>query len=107
MPMKPPVFRPSHAPPPAERRTRYDRDRGSASARGYDRDWERLRDAHLTANPLCVVCEAAGRLTAASVVDHIQSIRDRPDLRLDPANLRSMCKPHHDSRTATEQRGTR
>lgn len=102
MPSRPPQHRPR-----AGKRTApqiYDRWRGSAASRGYDRTWRRLREAHLDAHPLCVDCERAGQVTAATEVDHIIRIEVRPDLRLDPENLQSLCKPHHSAKTATEQR---
>lgn len=39
----------------------------------------------------------------ATVVDHIMSISERPDLRLEWSNLRAMSKRCHDRRTAREQ----
>lgn len=85
-----------------ERREK-DRRRGSPASRGYDAEWRRTRAAFLQRYPLCLFCEEAGRVTAAQVVDHIISIVDRPDLRLVWSNLRSLCKPCHDRRTAREQ----
>lgn len=49
------------------------------------------------------MCEAEGRLVPATVVDHIHPIQQRPELRLVTQNLRSLCKRHHDQRTAREQ----
>ncbi|QBX37232.1 MULTISPECIES: AAA family ATPase [unclassified Brevundimonas] len=80
-----------------------DSRRGSAASRGYDADWRRLRAALLQANPLCLFCEEAGIVEAATVADHIISIEDRPDLRLVWSNLRPLCKPCHDRRTARDQ----
>ena len=80
-----------------------DARRGSASSRGYDADWRRLRAAFLMKHPLCLFCEEAGRVTEATVVDHIISFVDRPELRLAWANLRSLCKDCHDRRTARDQ----
>lgn len=86
-------------------RRELDRERGSAASRGYDRTWQRLRASVLNEDPLCHFCLAEGRTTAATVVDHIERIRDRPDLRLVRSNLRPLCKPHHDAHTArTEAR---
>jgi 5-methylcytosine-specific restriction protein A len=101
MPTRPPL----HRPPGAERRPaeHYDRFRGSAASRGYDRAWRKVRLAYLNEHPLCVECLAQGLLVAAEEVDHIATIEDRPDLRLDPTNLRSLCKPHHSARTARDQ----
>jgi 5-methylcytosine-specific restriction protein A len=47
------------------------------------------------------MCEREGRLTAATVVDHITPHRSDPKLFWDPANHQAICKPHHDS---TKQR---
>jgi 5-methylcytosine-specific restriction protein A len=68
--------------------------------RDYDAAWRELRRRHLDRNPTC--CEP-GCNQVATEVDHIYSIRDRPDLRLAAFNLRSYCKPHHSARTAREQ----
>lgn len=77
-----------------------DKARGNASDRGYDADWRRVRSQHLTENPRCT---SAGCGAPAVEVDHVISVRDRPDLRLDRGNLRSMCKSHHSSRTIADQ----
>ena len=63
--------------------------------------WRTLRALHLAANPLCVYCEKAGRVTLATVVDHIIPHRGDEGLFWDANNLQSLCQPHHD---ATKQR---
>jgi 5-methylcytosine-specific restriction enzyme A len=83
-----------------QRKQRLDRNRPSSPRRGYDAAWRRARDAQRAREPLCRMCLAEGRVTEASVVDHIISVQERPDLRLEPSNLRSLCKAHHDWRTA-------
>jgi len=45
--------------------------RGSASRRGYNARWRAARKHFLLNHPLCVECQKAGRITAATVVDHI------------------------------------
>lgn len=95
MPTRPPVHRPAHLPTPAEARGAYDRFRGSAFSRGYDRDWKRLRDQVLREEPLCRACLAAGRVTEASMVHHVEPVATRPDLRLTRSNLVPLCDPHH------------
>lgn len=104
MPSRPPTHRPSWWKPRPqvehERKAAFDRTRGSAAERGYDKDWFRLRHHFLKANPICCVA-GCGRPTEH--VDHIRSIREHPELRLVWANLRPMCASHHNSRTATEQ----
>ena len=96
MPIRPPQHRPPGWVKPASWSAR---ERGSASARGYDRAWERFRVWVLSVWPLCFDCQAAGRLTASNEVHHIAKLRDRPDLRLDPGNVMALCKPCHETRT--------
>jgi len=50
----------------------YDRRRGSAANRGYDVRWQKARIVYLLNNPLCVACCSKGRITPATVVDHIK-----------------------------------
>ena len=107
MPTRPPTHRPFGVPAPTETRRNFDRARGSAHSRGYDRTWQRLRKAILAASPLCRFCDAAGMAVEATEVDHIQPIAERPDLRLDPDNLRGLCGPCHARRTADYLRGRR
>jgi 5-methylcytosine-specific restriction protein A len=71
----------------------------SAAACGYDRDWRELRDAHLAEEPLCRDCRRRGIERQAQMVDHIQSIRQAPERRLDPSNLQSLCWPCHNRKT--------
>src|SRR6266481_2296739 len=70
MPNKPPVFRPAHIPSPEQRRRAYDRERGSAHARGYGSKWEKARGAFLAEHPLCRACKEHGALELAVIVDH-------------------------------------
>ena len=90
MPVRPPTFRPITAVANAPRDPR-----PPASARGYDAAWRRVRNQHLAASPVCVLCEREGRSVPATVVDHIQPIVVAPHRRLDLTNLRSVCCDHH------------
>lgn len=84
----------------AKRKAKIDTQRGNAAERGYDADWRAVRRQYLNAHPTC----SAPDCTAAAVeVDHIESVHDRPDLRLSWSNLRSFCKRHHSQRTARDQ----
>lgn len=73
--------------------------RGTAHARGYDARWRAYRLTYLRAHPLCVLCEADGRVTASTVVDHIQAHKGDQLLFWHEGNHRAVCKPHHDART--------
>lgn len=103
MPTRPPIHRPAGMRAPQERRRFDDQQRGTSAQRGYDADWRRVRLRHLQQHPLCLFCEADGRITPATDVDHIVSIAEAPEYRLDPTNLRSLCQSCHSRRTARDQ----
>ena len=67
----------------------------------YGRRWRKVRALHLQANPYCVYCKRAGKVTLATVVDHIEPHKGDPGLFWDTNNHQSLCGPHHD---ATKQR---
>jgi len=91
----------------AERKARFDRKRPNSSRRGYDRQWEEAAKAYLAIHPYCVSCAAKGLRTKATVVMHIHSIRDRPDLRMDPTNWQAGCQRCNAQQAAQErQRST-
>ncbi len=81
----------------------HDDQRGSARRRGYDVRWEKVRGMHLRAEPLCRICTEQGRVTAATLVDHIQPIADGGE-RLDESNLQSLCSRCHADKTAEDVR---
>ncbi len=78
--------------------------RPTATERGYDATWRRLRAKHLKENPLCVMCLAMGREEKATEVDHIIPHKGDDALRLEAGNLQSLCPWHHKSKTARERR---
>ena len=92
----------SSRPSERDRKREIDTRRGTAKERGYDAAWRKVRDLKLAQEPRCEVHLELGKVVPATVVDHISSIEERPDLRLVLSNLRSMCKPCHDARTARD-----
>jgi 5-methylcytosine-specific restriction endonuclease McrA len=83
-------------------------DRRSAEAAEYRKKynttrWRKLRAARLTANPLCSMCHEDGRVTAATVVDHIIPHRGKDELFFDFDNTQSLCKTHHDGAKQREE----
>ena len=104
MPSKPPVHRPPGAKSAAAVKRALDRQRPSAARRGYGPRWRRARAAYLDRHPLCVPCEAAGRLVPATVVDHVVPHRGDSDLFWNEENWQGLCKPCHDAKTAREGR---
>jgi len=86
-------------------RKRVDDHRGSARQRGYDSQWDKARRGWLAKHPLCVECERGNRITAATTVDHIIPHRGDMALFWDTSNWQSLCKHHHDQKTARETWG--
>ena len=80
-----------------------DHRRGSASSRGYDRNWQRLRKLVLHSEPLCRECKRQGRLTPATEVDHIVPLAAGGTN--DFENVQSLCHECHSRKTATEDGG--
>jgi 5-methylcytosine-specific restriction endonuclease McrA len=78
----------------------------SAAARGYDKDWRELRNAHLAEEPYCRHCAQRGIERWAQTVDHIESIREAPERRLDDTNLQSLCWPCHNRKTVKSRRNS-
>jgi 5-methylcytosine-specific restriction protein A len=77
-----------------------DTRRPTARQRGYDRQWEKIRAHHLREHPDCAV---PGCPNPATEVDHVVPITEGGTHHA--GNLRSMCHPHHSSRTARDQPG--
>lgn len=73
------------------------RDGKTTAARGYGAPWRRARKAYLFAHPLCVICQAQGRVSAASVVDHIRPHRGDQVLFWDRDNWQALCTTCHNS----------
>lgn len=90
--------------------------KSGSTARGYGYAWQQLRERHLAAHPHCVFClrdlgmvgmspievvlACAARGVAeplGNIGDHIVPHRGDERLRLDPANIQTLCKWHHDS----------
>lgn len=103
MPMRPPLHHPLGQRSKRERDQQADQRRGSARQRGYDSRWDKARRTFLAEHPLCVMCEREGRVTPATVVDHIKPHRGDQDLFWDRANWQPLCKAHHDSAKQREE----
>ncbi len=69
--------------------------RGTATDRGVDHMWRKLRAEHVAASPWCVECLLDGRQTPVQIVHHVVEHRGDDALRLDPMNLVSLCHRHH------------
>ena len=85
--------------------TKYERERGSAAKRGYGAAWRKARLGFLASHPLCTACEKIGRVTAATVVDHIVAHKGSQALFWAYSNWQALCAPCHNSKTAREDGG--
>ena len=77
----------------------------SAWQRGYDSTWQKLRNAFIKRNPLCVYCMKTGVIKPAEEIDHIVPHKGDNVLRLSESNLQALCKQCHSRKTATEDGG--
>lgn len=86
-------------------RKRRDQARLSSNARLYDWKWRAYSKRRLRKHPLCAICEADGRTTAATMTDH--KVAHKGDKRLfwDPANHQSSCGPCNSRKAARDEGG--
>lgn len=69
----------------------------SASQRGYGAQHQRLRKILLAREPLCRPCRAKGRVTEATIADHITPIAKGGAI-YDLSNMQPVCAPCHDAK---------
>ena len=67
----------------------------------HSREWKSLRQDYLIEHPFCVECSKNGKLTKATVVDHIVPIRQGGPA-LDERNLQALCASCHGSKSIRE-----
>lgn len=84
------------------------RDQRSAEAEGWRRlyktkRWREIRAEQLANEPLCRMCSAMGRVTAASICDHVKPHKGVLDLFWD-GEKQSLCPTHHDATKQAEER---
>ncbi|MBB6011890.1 5-methylcytosine-specific restriction endonuclease McrA [Aquamicrobium lusatiense] len=98
MPSRPPVHRPPGIGDRQQQRRLYDQTRDKQEWRGWYKTarWQRRREAQLRDEPLCVMCQKAGRLTPATVADHVERHNGGYDLFW-YGPLQSLCAPCHSS----------
>ena len=76
----------------------------SSTQRGYGYKWQKAREAFLRENPLCVMCQVEGRVTVATVVDHIEPHRGDQSLFWRRSNWQSLCSTHHSKDKQRDER---
>ncbi len=67
----------------------------------HSAEWRRLRNNFLIEHPFCEECQRQGRLTKATVVDHIVPIQQGGAL-LEESNLQALCASCHGSKSIKE-----
>ena len=67
--------------------------------------WKNRRAKQLRNHPLCAMCKADGRTTAATVADHEEPHRNDEALFWN-GKLQSLCARHHDSDRKRIEAGT-
>ena len=67
--------------------------------------WRKLRKQVLAEQPLCVMCQKVGVITAADTVDHIVPHKGDVNLFWSRDNLQALCSSHHSSQKQSEERG--
>lgn len=77
-----------------------DKQRASASQRGYGSRWQKARATFLSNNRECCRCQAD-----ATVVDHKIPHKGNQELFWDSDNWQPMCKRCHDAKTARQDGG--
>ena len=64
--------------------------------RFYDtRQWRKIRLIQLSKEPLCRLCEARGKITPATIVDHVVPHDGDWEKFTDMDNLQSLCASCH------------
>jgi len=82
-----------------------DKKRGTSAERGYNARWRKARKMFLKRNPLCEECKRNGKITPATVVDHIIPHKGDMNLFWDESNWQALCKTCHDRKTVIENGG--
>ena len=74
----------------------YDKRRGTATQRGYDYRWSKVRDRKLRADPFCECPRCVNTHRVATMVHHIKPVETHPELRLVWGNLMSLTRECHE-----------
>lgn len=64
--------------------------------------WRKLAKQQLAAHPTCRMCEGQGKITPATVCDHVTPHRGDPE-KFWSGPFQSLCKPCHDSAKQSEE----
>lgn len=85
---------------------RFDQERGTAAQRGYNSRWRKIRRMQLARSPICQdphgIHAENGEVVAANEVDHVIPLSQGGTHAM--ANLQSLCKKCHSTKTALEDK---
>jgi 5-methylcytosine-specific restriction enzyme A len=70
----------------------------------YGWRWRNARKLYLARHPRCRMCQAQGKITAATVVDHVRPHRGDLVLFWDERNWQPLCESHHNSAKQKEEK---
>lgn len=101
MPVRPPQHRAAGWRPYKEPPRQVKRRQARRALPTNSTAWRRIREAHLSREPLCRACASHDRVRAATDVDHIDG--DSANNAAD--NLQSLCHGCHSAKTARENGG--
>lgn len=104
MPSRPRQYRPTFA---AAKAAKAPEARGTRHERGYTARWYKVAKAYLRSHPLCVLCVEKDRITEATCVDHIDGLGPLGPRGYDETNLRALCAPCHNARSARDRHAAR
>lgn len=65
--------------------------------------WRKLRAAQLEREPLCRYCKRQGKVTVATVCDHVTPHRGDLAIFWQPGNYQSLCALHHNAAKQREE----
>lgn len=102
MPKRPGTHKPMRA---STNRHKPAEQRATSAKRGYGYKWQQARKGYLAKHPLCVECEASGRVTPATDLDHVIPHKGDMALFWDRSNWQGLCRTHHSAKTAREDGG--
>ena len=83
-------------------RPAWDHGGKSRHKRGYGRAHVKLRAQLLKREPLCRLCLAKGRVTPATIADHVTPIA-KGGAVYDITNMQPVCRGCHDAKTLRDQ----
>ncbi|MEK4884886.1 HNH endonuclease signature motif containing protein [Bacillus sp. FSL W8-0223] len=77
------------------KQVRWNRDNEKYAKFYASKEWRDLRNAYISAHPLCERCLVNGIVKQAKIVHHKIEVRDDWNKRLDYDNLQAVCRECH------------